>query len=283
MKTMKTKFTFLKNIRKILVVLFILIFLMTGGCYRISNIILPDVVAPNSEFNVKICVEPEGGYEVTDYVRGIGLLGILLPKGWTVKESPKYTVNSYAKEYAINYYVKGYFNYSLDAVNFLENSAGLPPLGYYWWGAKSPDLIDILQMNQGEIDLTILTGETPGEYKMQFFLGDDTFWYKAKGALFGIKEKSALLPLNVVTSANSWENEEWEVYPNPSKGLINIRLGNMSEEVRMKVYDLNGKLQKSGILMESLNKVDLSALSEGTYIVSLEKGGDVKTKKLIIQ
>ena len=51
----------------------------------------------------------------------------------------------------------------------------------------------------------------------------------------------------------------------------------------MRVYDLNGRIQKSDILRESLNSVDLSALSKGTYIISLENHGEVKTKRLIIQ
>jgi hypothetical protein len=51
----------------------------------------------------------------------------------------------------------------------------------------------------------------------------------------------------------------------------------------MKVFDLNGRLHKSDILRENLNYVDLSALSKGIYIVSLEDQGEVKTKRLIIQ
>ena len=84
----------------------------------------------------------------------------------------------------------------------------------------------------------------------------------------------------VVTSR---ENEEWDLYPNPSKGQVYIRQGNLSDEVLMQVYDLNGRLQKSDIFRESLNYVDLSALSKGIYIVSLENHGEVKTKRLIIQ
>jgi hypothetical protein len=49
------------------------------------------------------------------------------------------------------------------------------------------------------------------------------------------------------------------------------------------VYDMNGRLQKSDILRGSLNYVDLCALAKGTYIVSLENQGEVKTKRLIIQ
>jgi hypothetical protein len=90
--------------------------------------------------------------------------------------------------------------------------------------------------------------------------------------------------VNLTThSATSWLNEEWEIYPNPSNGQVYIRQGNLPDEVLMQVYDLNGRLQKSEVLRESLNYVDLSALSKGIYIVSLENQGDVKTERLIIQ
>ena len=46
---------------------------------------------------------------------------------------------------------------------------------------------------------------------------------------------------------------------------------------------MKGNLQKSDILRENLNSVDLSALSKGTYIVTLENQGEVKTKRLVIQ
>ena len=276
---MKKKFTYQKKIRNGLIVFALSIFLIFGGCYTIQYVIQPDVISPNSSFDVKIFVKLSGEYDYYDYYPAFGFLGILLPEGWTVKDSVKYTEVLYQSTNN-----SGYFRYNDDAVYFLKNFVSTPPIGYYWWGAKTNEQLNIAYLESGFINLTILTDGKIGQFNTKYILGDD--WNKTiYSDLFGKVTESALMSVKsaITHTTNAWKNEDWEVYPNPSKGLINIRLGNMSDEVKMKVYDLNGRLQKSGILMESLNKVDLSTLSEGTYIVSLEKGGDIKTKKLIIQ
>ena len=277
---MKTKFTHLNGIRKILIVFTLSIFLIVGGCYEISYIIQPDVVSPNSAFNVKICVQLTQGYEPTDYFPGYGILGILLPEGWTVKDSAEYLNNGLNNQ-------DGFLCYDESVVSFLESNADQPPAGYYWWGAKSTDQIDIAHMDSGLVNLTILTNENTGRFITKFIVGDDVDYNKVSPEdPFGIVEESTLLPIKVdITqlAANSWKNEEWKVYPNPSNGKIFIQHEHFTDNVTLKIYDLNGILHKSEVLLKSLNCIDLSSVSKGTYIISLEKQGEIKTKKIIIQ
>jgi hypothetical protein len=54
-------------------------------------------------------------------------------------------------------------------------------------------------------------------------------------------------------SGTSRVNEERQLFPHPSRGQVCIRQESVSEEITMNIYDLNGRLQKSDILRESLN------------------------------
>ena len=53
------------------------------------------------------------------------------------------------------------------------------------------------------------------------------------------------------------------VYPNPSNGIVNIR---MAEFKRALIYNLSGKK----IMRNKDNRIDISSLSEGVYIIELE-------------
>jgi hypothetical protein len=63
------------------------------------------------------------------------------------------------------------------------------------------------------------------------------------------------------------------IYPNPSDGIINIRMVAFKEAT---IYNLSGK-----IVMRSIdNRLDISALNEGVYLIKLEdrSGASISTK-----
>jgi hypothetical protein len=277
---MKKKFTFSKGIRNSLIVFFLGIILITGGCYTIEYIVQPAVVRPNSAFNVKIAIKPDVE-NTEDYESGTGILGIILPEGWIVKDSIGYSVSGGGYDQV------GVFRSNAGVVSFLNSYATQPPSGYRWWGAKSLEAIDLRNFKTGVVNLTIITNEKLGEFKTKYLFGDDSDWNKKEiEDPYGIVHESGFIPIKVDIidhTVNSWINEEWEIYPNPSDGQIYIRQASSADGIVMKVYDLNGRLQKSEVLHESLNYIDLSILSKGTYIISLEKHGEIKTKRLIIQ
>jgi extracellular elastinolytic metalloproteinase len=119
---------------------------------------------------------------------------------------------------------------------------------------------------------------------LKYIVGNVNIWQDTP---YDITTESEYIPIRIDPSASitqtSWKNEEWEIFPNPSQGEVYIRQESEPDGVIMRVYDLNGRVQKSDILQESLKNVDLITLSKGTYIVSLENHGEVKSKRLIIQ
>ena len=76
--------------------------------------------------------------------------------------------------------------------------------------------------------------------------------------------------INVVeksTSFSSDDNDElFSMYPNPSKGMINIS-NRKSAEVF--VYDIFGKLHKQHLVISDEEPIDISSLAQGTYIVKI--------------
>lgn len=79
--------------------------------------------------------------------------------------------------------------------------------------------------------------------------------------------------------------EELEVYPNPSNGMVNILLNKQFSglAVKVKVMDVNGRLVKS-VNTTGKNRIaiDLSEMPQGLYMITLTGNEYVYTKKVHI-
>ena len=83
-------------------------------------------------------------------------------------------------------------------------------------------------------------------------------------------------------SNNDFESNSISVYPNPSKGIININLGDVNGETLFTLYDVQGRTvltKKSNTDTESLN---IENLSNGIYMLSIENGAAKTTQKIIL-
>ena len=85
-----------------------------------------------------------------------------------------------------------------------------------------------------------------------------------------------------VLSVNELENPiDISVYPNPARDILNI---SASENTRMSVYDMQGKLVRTLDIFSSLTSIDVSELSRGTYTLVFEADGvAAERKKIVIQ
>ncbi|MCU0321185.1 MAG: S8 family serine peptidase [Chitinophagaceae bacterium] len=87
---------------------------------------------------------------------------------------------------------------------------------------------------------------------------------------------------NVTLNSNSFITSNFKVYPNPSKGIININLGDVNGETLFTLYDVQGRTvltKKSNTAIESLN---IENLSNGIYMLSIENGAAKTTQKIIL-
>lgn len=89
--------------------------------------------------------------------------------------------------------------------------------------------------------------------------------------------------INGTLSNQNFEMNNVVVYPNPSKGIFNISLGNI-QPTAIDVYDLTGKviLSKSAIQSSNIEtSIDLSNAATGIYFVKISANNQSTVKRII--
>jgi len=66
------------------------------------------------------------------------------------------------------------------------------------------------------------------------------------------------------------------VYPNPTSGILNIKIENARESYRLEIYDVVGKLLHSSTEIQSTREIDLSNYHAGQYIIRLSNQDQAK-------
>jgi hypothetical protein len=90
----------------------------------------------------------------------------------------------------------------------------------------------------------------------------------------------------VISGTLSSENFELNnvfIYPNPSKGIFNISLGNL-QPTGIEVYDLTGKkvYEKKEVTISNFEtKIDLSNVTQGIYFVKIIDNNQSTVKRII--
>ncbi len=84
-------------------------------------------------------------------------------------------------------------------------------------------------------------------------------------------------------SASDADKSIFSIFPNPVKDEINIRLKNQSDSGKYSIYELSGKLIRSGEIKGD-TKIRTDAFQTGNYIITLQlENGKIYNEKLIIQ
>jgi uncharacterized protein YceK len=280
---MKKIYNSSKLTRNIFIAFIFAFFMVAGGCYTIAYIIQPTEVTPNSSFDVKICVKPDENWASDELNVGYGILGILLPKGWTVKDSARYLSAVPQNFYAS----KGFFCYNNDVVSFLKNAMPDPPSGYYWWGAKSTSMISLTYFDSGYVNVTIKTDAKIGEFNVKYVLGDDNEWNKSfEYNPYTLITKSEFIPVRVGITTNNESvplDAEWEVYPNPATNQVTFTWNNYFEKLNLKIYQVTGACVSEKEI-NSNETVSLGNIPKGMYLYQLaDKKQILKTGKLVIR
>jgi len=88
------------------------------------------------------------------------------------------------------------------------------------------------------------------------------------------------IPLSVEENTLS----ELKIYPNPTSGIINIDLGNVIIDGKstIKLYDIQGRMITTKEMNSSVDQLNISDLSEGVYMVTIENGSSKTTKKIVL-
>jgi hypothetical protein len=87
---------------------------------------------------------------------------------------------------------------------------------------------------------------------------------------------------NVLLANNEINPIAFSVYPNPSKGIVNIQFSNVVSDFSVEVYDSLGR--PVSYTQDSLNKtINLTGVSKGVYFVSIKSENNQVTKKILVE
>jgi PKD repeat protein len=157
-------------------------------------------------------------------------------------------------------------------VHFTDQSTGEPTT--WSWDFNNDKVTDSTSQNPSFIY------KTPGTYAVRFI-----------SSKVGSRDsiiKTAYIIVNKQTSAgvNNPENDGWEIYPNPSRGPVNVILGEKirNQDAIIKIYDNKGKMIFLGKPGNKTNLTfDFSKFCRGIFVVEIVCGKEVFKKKFIIQ
>jgi len=294
---MKTNFTIKKFfLRKEgwLTVLIAAVFFFFG-CYEFKIVDQPTDAYNNSSFDVNIIMgrdaDPDNDFTIGTDLIDTGLVGILLPVGWTINDSIYYEIHAadslpdgqgVMQHAAEDYSSVGYIVHNAEQSKMLTDSADVVPENYYWWGGKT--LGDLRYLDSIFFTVTIFTDNQTGTFYLQYAIGDEDSDNRVPYDLECITEPT---PINITENPNGVnsfsEKISVSVYPNPTHGLLYIELNNYRNElIDMMIYDSYGRTVVKHKLQSEKNSYDLSKLAPGAYFVRLQSGDDVMSKKILL-
>lgn len=76
--------------------------------------------------------------------------------------------------------------------------------------------------------------------------------------------------------------ENFSVYPNPSKGLLNIRNASPDGKTDLTLYDIQGRNIISKQNISDSETLNIEHLQNGVYLLSIENGNQKATKKIVL-
>jgi hypothetical protein len=94
----------------------------------------------------------------------------------------------------------------------------------------------------------------------------------------------SVLKLDISTGITETHRGRFEIYPNPSNGIMNIDLNGLQESeipLNLEVTDISGKLVFQSKDFDS--EVDLTGLGNGVYFVNIHTSEDSYIRKIIIR
>lgn len=114
------------------------------------------------------------------------------------------------------------------------------------------------------------------------FLIDDGYLF-ATTSLYCLKVSLDTIGISTGIAEEKFNEQNISVYPNPVSNSLTLQIGdkNLNEETLLQVFDISGKLIREEKL--SGNRIDVSALANGFYVLALTANGKMQQQKFIVQ
>lgn len=85
---------------------------------------------------------------------------------------------------------------------------------------------------------------------------------------------------NITLSNDQFENASFEVWPNPTSDVVNIKTG-FSNGLSYIIYDLKGSKLSSGSIEDGQKQINIQSYRDGVYFIKLTSGNASVVKKII--
>ncbi len=120
-------------------------------------------------------------------------------------------------------------------------------------------------------------------WKIQDLFWVDAFYFLNIPPYLSDSPENMLVPKEIVTGiSEALKDINFKVLPNPTTGRVEIVLpGNVNTDIQ--VFDTEGKVVFRQLLNGNHVTLDLSNLSDGTYLIGLKKGDEMVSRKLVLQ
>ena len=149
----------------------------------------------------------------------------------------------------------------------------------YGSSASAASMTDLLAEHPN-----VVNNVTPINNVVEFTPGTSGVYYFGFNA-YSVADQFYLFVDNILVevalSSNTFDNNNFMVYPNPVKDILNLSY--TSEISTVRVMNMLGQEVISRKLNSANAQVDMSQLSAGTYIVNVTIGDTVKTIKVVKQ
>jgi hypothetical protein len=149
------------------------------------------------------------------------------------------------------------------------------------------DSIRPFAVTTANLDIDFYTNTSPVFYnKPNIDKGPEFKEYTFTNPISGdIKVSNKLICESSVSGVNKTElNENIFFSPNPTNGLINIRI-NAAKAANSEflLYTVYGKLVYSSIITGNLTEIDLTTMAKGIYIATIKNGTGLINNKIVLQ
>lgn len=169
-----------------------------------------------------------------------------------------------------------------------ENASGSDRFRIYVKDLTNNTEIDIIDTTGSDIDDLVPFDASTGEYQLEWINGSaDLLTGTTVQLVVEVRCNSSAeaffldnIIFDGILGTNDFQNEQFSIYPNPaSKGYVNIS-STVAGTKQVAVYDVLGKEVINTTVANE--RVNITSLNSGVYIVKIVQGNASITKKLVV-
>jgi len=164
-------------------------------------------------------------------------------------------------------------NYQIDAL--IKHADGISDASIFWSTDTTAGYNEVAMSLTNPV-LDTWTGHIPYQAA-----GEKVFYYVHAEANNGKQQVRPITApqgywmfkiLEDITSVSEGEIN-WSIWPNPTSGVVSIRMSSNNQQAKYIVLDARGKSVLRGSLESNTGTIDLSELSNGLYLLKIEGEG----------